>query len=163
MTSSTAPSSLPLLPDWADAGGVVLRAVAAEAATAELAWRADPDCRWRGGPTHGADIVGLLRRDAKAVRTDRDGDVVLARRNAQPYDPAIVDCITLAHMGEASTGFAVDLERGVVQLTAEVPIEALYDIPTAQINSLMPIHGYTDPNWRNVLLDPATLEPHRVH
>jgi hypothetical protein len=37
------------------------------------------------------------RLDAKSVRIDNDGCIVLARRNAEPYDPECIDRLMLLH------------------------------------------------------------------
>lgn len=148
--------------DWSDCGLATVRAVLAEAITAEFARSQDPGAEWRGGQQRGYDVTSKDgKRDAKSVRIDKDGYVVLARRNAEPFNPERVDRLMLLHLS-ASTGYRVDLTNGTAQLAASATILDAWDVPVDALNRAMPEHTDDDPDWRNVLLDPADLAEYKV-
>lgn len=148
--------------DWSNCGLPTVRAVLAEAFTAEFAYSQDPDAKWPGGQRRGYDVIGKDgRRDAKSVRIDKDGYIVLARRNAEPFDPERVDRLMLLHLS-ASTGYRVNLASGTAELAASATILDAWDVPVAALNGAMEEHGDDDPTWRNALLDPAHLADYKV-
>lgn len=148
--------------DWSDCGLATVRAVLAEAITAEFAHSQDPNAIWHGGQQRGYDVTSKDgKRDAKSVRIDEDGYIVLARRNAEPFDPEKVDRLMLLHLS-ASTGYRVDLTSGTAELAASATILDAWDVPVAALNQVLPEHRDDDPNWRNVLLDPADLAEYKV-
>lgn len=148
--------------DWRDGGLATVRAVLAEAITAEFAHSQDPDAKWPGGQRRGHDVVSKEgKRDAKSVRLDEDGYIVLARRNAEPFDPERVDRLMLLHL-DATTGYRVDLASGTAELAASARILDAWDVPVTALNQLLPEHGDDDPEWRNVHLDPAVLARYKV-
>lgn len=151
-----------ILNDWNGCGLETVRAVLAEAVTAEYVHAQDVDATWHGGQQHGYDVSSAAgRTDAKSVRIDKDSNIVLTRRNAEPYDPAKVDRLMLLHL-EARTGYRVDLAGRTADLSATAEILDAWDIPVEALNKAMPVHGPDDPAWRNVLLDPADLAPYKV-
>lgn len=151
-----------LISDWSDCGLATVRAVLAEAITAEFAHSRDPGAIWHGGQQRGYDVTSKDgNRDAKCVRIDKDGYIVLARRNAQPFDPDQVDRLMLLHLS-ASTRYRVDLASGTAELAASASILDAWDVPVAALNQVMPEHSDDDPTWRNVLLDPADLAEYKV-
>ena len=149
--------------DWPGGALTSLRAGAAEAVVADLAWYEDQeasppgDTRWRGGHTRGVDVVGVLRRDAKHV-TCKNGVVILCRFGGTPYDAEKVDRITLVELASATTGWFVapDGQRGRGEIAFEVA--NVWDIPTADLNSMLPEPG----NYRNVELPATDLAPFLV-
>lgn len=148
--------------DWSDCGLVSVRAVLAEAITAEYAHSRDADTTWRGGQQRGYDVVSKDgKRDAKSVRMDKGEYIVLARRNAKPFDPERVDWLMLLHL-TASTGYRIDLESGTAELSACASILDAWDVPVATLNRILPKHEADDPFWRNVHLDPADLAKYKV-
>lgn len=159
----TTPEGLDLpYSDWPGRGVVPLRALAAEAATAEHSWREDSDTQWIGGYRKAVDVYGEYRRDAKAVRLDSHGGIVVARRNAERFDADAVDRITLVHMGQPATGWRVDLDAGMVFMAAATPILSMWDVPTDNFNAVMPVHTAADPVWRNVHVDPDSIARYRL-
>ncbi|MFF1715772.1 hypothetical protein [Streptomyces sp. NPDC058268] len=148
--------------DWIDCGLPTVRALLAEAVTAEFAHAQDVHAVWHGGQQRGYDVVSTAgRSDAKSVRLDADGYLVLARRNAVPFDAARVDRLMLLHM-EGHTGYRVDLAGRSAELAARAQILGGWDVPVEVLNKVMPEHGPDDPAWRNVLLDPADLADYKV-
>ncbi len=123
--------------DWSDCGLATVRAVLAEAITAEFAHSQDPNATWQGGQH------------------------VLARRNAEPFDPERVDRLMLLRLS-ASTRYRIDLASGAAELAASAIILDAWDVPVAALNRALPEHGDDDPTWRNVLLDPADLAEYKV-
>ncbi len=96
--------------DWTDCGLATVRAVLAEAITAEFAHSQDTNASWYGGQQRGYDVVSKDgKRDAKSVLINKNGDVILARRNAEPFNPERVDRLMLVHL-DASTGYRIDLD-----------------------------------------------------
>jgi hypothetical protein len=148
--------------DWSDCGLATVRAVLAEAITAEFAHSQDPSATWQGGQQRGYDVTSKDgKRDAKSVRIDKDGYIVLARRNAEPFDPERVDRLMLLRLS-ASTRYRIDLASGTAELAASAIILDAWDVPVAALNRALPEHGDDDPTWRNVLLDPADLAEYKV-
>ena len=148
--------------DWSGCGLATVRAVLAEAVTAEFAHSQDADAVWRGGQQRGYDVVSKDgRSDAKSVRIDEDGYMVLARRNAEPFAPDKVDRLMLLRL-EATTGYRVDLAGRSAELVGRAEILDAWNVPVAALNKVMPVHGPDDPTWRNVLLDPADLADYKV-
>lgn len=62
----------------------------------------------------------------------------------------------------ASTGYRVDLTSGTAELAASATILDAWDVPVDALNRALPEHTDDDPNWRNVLLDPADLAEYKV-
>lgn len=148
--------------DWKDRGLAEIRAVLAEAITAEFAYLKDPDATWLGGQRRGHDVVSAEgKRDAKSVRIDKAGYIILARRNAEPYDPERADRIMLLHL-DATTAYSVNLDSGTAELAAKARILNAWDVPVTELNQLLPDHGDDDPTWRNVELDPSDLAEYKV-
>ncbi|WP_194908959.1 hypothetical protein [Catenulispora rubra] len=148
--------------DWEGRGLATVRSVLAEAVTAEHAHAQDADALWGGGQQRGYDVFSSSgRSDAKSVRIDKDGNVVLARRNAEPFDPSKVDRLMLVHL-HVRTGYRVDLVRHTVDLSARAEITDGWDVPVGDLNTIMPVHGPADRTWRNVVLDSDGLAPYRV-
>ncbi len=144
------------LSDWPGCGLTPLRAAAAEAVVANMAWYEEPETRWPGGNTHGADIHGKWRRDAKIVR--RDGEsVVLCRWGGRPYDTAKVDRIALVEFASATTGWKVR-EDGSGRGEIVFQVANVWDIPTADLNGLMPDPG----NYRNVFVSVDDLSGYLI-
>ena len=124
--------------DWSDCGLATVRAVLAEAITAEFAHSQDPNATWHGGQQRGYDLTSKDgKRDAKCVRIDKDGYIVLARRNAEPVDPERVDRLMLLRLS-ASTRYRVDLASGTAELTASTSILDAWDVPVAALNQVLP-------------------------
>jgi hypothetical protein len=149
--------------DWKNCGLASVRAVLAEGVAAEFAHSTDPNAEWYGGQQRGYDVVSKEgRRDAKSVRIGSNGYIVLARRNAEPFDPARVDRIMLLHLA-ATTGYRINLAGGTAELAARANILDAWDLPVAELNQLLPEHGDNDPAWRNVWLDHADLAKYRLN
>lgn len=149
--------------DWANVGTPALRSLFAEGVAAEIAERTYPgQARWSGGQSRGADVAaGNHRYDAKSVRISGDS-VVLARRNAEPYDAAKVDFLVLVHLVEATSGFNIDLASGLTKVQGAARVQDVWMLTVKEINALLPIHDDDDPVWRNVLLAVSDLEPFRL-
>lgn len=163
--------------DWANCAVPSLRAILAEAVTAEIAERiVGPDSTtWFGGQNAAFDVSSVeddqtrrtVRRDAKSVRLehkDERTEVVLARTNAQRYDSAKVDVITLIHLGETVSGFEVDLEQGTAAGAATARILDVWDIPVARMNELLAEINEErgDRQIRNCLLFLDDIEEFRI-
>lgn len=153
---------------WSNCHLTSIRSGLAEAVVAELAESSGDDCRWLGGGTVGYDVTSVedgrtVRRDAKSVRLEASNGVtyvVLARRNAQPFDPAKVDRIVLVLLAEATSGFNIDLDTGVASVEGHAAIDRVWDLSVADLNELMPVHDpAVDGVWRNVELPVEDLDP----
>jgi len=174
--------------DWKNCAVPTLRAVLAEAVTAEIAeaMSVEGSTRWFGGQNAAFDVSSVeerfnpdsspdaetfiqhdVRRDAKSIRleTNTDGDwAVLARSNAQQYDPAKVDVITLVHMGETETGFTIDLNAGIASGAATAQILDAWEVPVERMNELLADidENRGDRTIRNCLLDLDDIEEFRA-
>ncbi|MFF3359574.1 hypothetical protein ACFYWN_45040 [Streptomyces sp. NPDC002917] len=148
--------------DWSDCALATVRGVLAEAITAEFAHSQDGNATWRGGQQRGYDVLSAAgKHDAKAVRVDKDGYIVLTRWNAEPFNADRVDRLMLLHLS-ARTGYRVDLTSGTAELTAQADILEAWDVPVTALNQVLPIRAESDPTWRNALLDPADLAEYKV-
>ena len=143
--------------DWPGGGASALRALVAEAVTADHSWIEDgASTIWKGGNTRGLDVTSdHTRRDAKAVCRDREGWITLCRPGGKPYDPERVDRITLVEVVTVDTGWHVDLSS--VRLAATAVIGDVWDIPVVMLNELMPAPG----RYRNALLPTDVLSSWR--
>lgn len=153
--------------DWPNCATVSVRGILAEAVTAEVAHSKGGDVTWIGNFRPGHDVVTTaddgteVKRDAKSVVVSANGTLTLARRNAQPFDPAKVDVLTLVQLDDTATGFEVDLGAGRVRMHAEAKIVAVWEVPVEDLNDMLPVPepGVT---WRNVIFELAELEPYRA-
>ena len=163
MTQQPAPSPKRPATDWEDVETSAIRSLLAEGVVAEIVERDAPgEARWKGGHTAGYDVVaGDKRYNAKSVVV-QDGYVTLARRNAQPFDSEKVDYIVLVHLGEAATGFDIDLVSGAARVEGSAKLLDVWSMTVEQINELMPPHLETDPTWRNVSFPLDDLAPFRL-
>ncbi|CAM5389706.1 hypothetical protein [Leifsonia shinshuensis] len=156
---------------WSDRDLPSIRAGLAEAVVAELAEESGDDARWYGGGTAALDVTNvedgkLVRRNAKSVRREKYRGVVhvaLARRNAQPFDAEKLDRVVLVLLAEASSGFDVDLERGIASVEGHASLDRVWDVSVPELNDLMPDHDpETEGNIRNVLFTFEQLAPYQV-
>lgn len=148
--------------DWRDCALPAVRAVLAEAATADFAWWQDNDTLWGGGQQRGYDVGNKIGRyDAKVVHFNEDGDVILVRRDGKPFDPARVDRMMLVHL-DATTRYRVDFAGGTAELAARAEIQDAWDVPVKALNRIMPKHQDDNRVWHHVLLSPDALAEYRV-
>lgn len=147
---------------WEDHGITGVRSVLAEVATAQFARTKDPDTQWFGGQKRGYDVASVAgRHGAKHVELDKDGFIVLTRRNGEPFSLDRVDRLMLVRL-DTSTSYRVDLTARTVRLEAEAAILDMWDVPVDVLNDVMPSRQDDDPQWRNVLLDPDALAGYKV-
>ncbi|MDN4597180.1 hypothetical protein [Leifsonia virtsii] len=159
--------------DWENCDLPSVRAGLVEAIVAERAEASgrDADATWYGGGTRALDVTSvedgtLVRRNAKSVRLEKykgELHVALARYNAQPYDAEKVDRIVMVLLDDASSGFKVDLERGIASMEGHVSIDRIWDVPVSALNDELPDHDpATEGNIRNALFRFEQLEPYLV-
>jgi hypothetical protein len=89
--------------------------------------------------------------------------VALARYNAQPFDASKLDRVVMVLLDEGSSGFKVDLERGIASMEGHVSVDRVWDFPVPDLNDHMPDHDPTaEGNIRNVMFTFEQLAPSLV-
>ncbi|KRC61548.1 hypothetical protein ASE14_11920 [Agromyces sp. Root81] len=174
--------------DWKNNAVPTLRAVLAEAVTAEIAEALSEEgsARWFGEQNPGFDVISVaerfnpdespdadlyiketVRRNAKSIRlmsNDRGDWAILAQRDAKRFNPAKVDVLTLVHMGETETAFAIDLDTGTASGVATSQILDVWEVPVGRMNELLDDIAENNPDktLRNCELDLDHIEEFRV-